>query len=140
MVHSRLVTHSSAFSDAVPNSAWKPLKGPVRDWPLALCDASTITPSTDFEAADTVYEKRGPDENYQIYYRPEHQWFYLSEQDVSEILLFRQYDSDLGAGSGKSHFLSMCAHRNSVNTHHRCSSCCHPKPYTLPTSRTKRKH
>ncbi|PVH80612.1 hypothetical protein DL98DRAFT_588208 [Cadophora sp. DSE1049] len=26
-------------------NVWKPLRGPVRDWPLALCDPKTVTPT-----------------------------------------------------------------------------------------------
>ena len=36
-------------------SVWKPLKGPVQDWPLAMCDPRSIKPETDLEPCDLVY-------------------------------------------------------------------------------------
>jgi hypothetical protein len=32
-------------------------------------------------------------ENSRVYYDPRHEWYYLSGQVDSEILIFRQYDS-----------------------------------------------
>jgi hypothetical protein len=86
----------------LPESVWKPLKGPVRDWPLALCDISSIDPDKDLEMADTVFDigEYEVQENYQMYHRQHHRWFYLSEQKTSEITIFRQYDSKIGHGSG----------------------------------------
>lgn len=83
-------------------SVWKPLKGPVRDWPLALCDISSIDPDKDLEMTDTVFDtgRYIVQENYQMYHRQYHRWFYLSEQETSEITIFRQYDSKIGHGSG----------------------------------------
>jgi hypothetical protein len=63
---------------------------------------STVNPPEDFEAADSV-SRTGVDENYQIYYRANHSWFYLSEQKTSEVLVFRQHDSKFGRGSGVPH-------------------------------------
>jgi len=84
--------------------AWKPLKGPVKDWPLALCDASSVNPLLDFEPADVNVDADGnSEENFQIYYREEYQWFYLSEQTREEVWVFRQHDSRMGYGSGIPH-------------------------------------
>ncbi|KAK7422146.1 hypothetical protein QQZ08_009614 [Neonectria magnoliae] len=75
--------------------AWKPLNGPIKDWPLALCDASTVNVDTDLEKADAV-QPDTIEENYQVYYRPQQRWYYVSEQKNSEVLLFRVFDSVLG--------------------------------------------
>ncbi|KAF2502334.1 hypothetical protein BU16DRAFT_612011 [Lophium mytilinum] len=73
-------------------NVWKPLKGPVKDWPLAMCDPRSIKPETDLEPCDLVY----PDyvvENRQLYYSPRHEWVYLSGQQPSEAWVFLQSDT-----------------------------------------------
>jgi hypothetical protein len=90
------------FLKAVSNiesSIWKPLRGPLNDWPLAVCDASTVNSAGDLEAADILY----PDfvtENYQVYYKPGYKWYYLSNHDISEVIVFKQSDSDASACPG----------------------------------------
>lgn len=74
------------------SSVWKPLHGPVTDWPLALCDASTVNPDIDFVAADIV-NRDGYTENSRIHYSDQYKFYYLSEQKASEALIFRQFDT-----------------------------------------------
>ncbi len=81
-------------------SIWKPLKGPVRDWPLALCDASSVNPEQDLEPADLVYADYVI-ENCQVYRTLAQKWYYLRDQTPSEALVFRQTDSDSAVGAGK---------------------------------------
>ncbi|KAI9656218.1 MAG: hypothetical protein M1821_004881 [Bathelium mastoideum] len=71
---------------------WKPLVGPVKDWPLAMCKPSSVDPEIDFEPCDLVY----PDyvvENRQMYYSPPQTWFYLSNQMPEEAWVFLQSDT-----------------------------------------------
>ncbi|KAI0811536.1 hypothetical protein GGR55DRAFT_105131 [Xylaria sp. FL0064] len=83
--------------------AWRPLLGPLRDYPLAVCDYSTVDPEADYEPCDDVHEIHGTDENYMVYHRSSHQWYVLLDQIVTEVLLFRQYDSTIGRRSGIPH-------------------------------------
>ncbi|KAI3319612.1 hypothetical protein HD806DRAFT_525285 [Xylariaceae sp. AK1471] len=73
-------------------NVWRPLKGPVYDWPLALCDAQTVD-SRDLNEHDHVFME-SVRENIMVHCNPEQRWYYLSGQTTSEILLFRQADSD----------------------------------------------
>ncbi|KAL6715522.1 hypothetical protein ACLMJK_006483 [Lecanora helva] len=71
---------------------WKPITGPVRQWPLALCSAASLCPDRDCEPCDLVY----PDyvvENRQVYYSSELDWLYLSEQMPNEAWMFLQSDT-----------------------------------------------
>lgn len=68
------------------------MKGPVRDWPLALCDAKSVDPLNDLETADVVYQDH-VEENYQAYYNENQKWLYISDQQPSEVLVFRCADS-----------------------------------------------
>ena len=91
-VRSYVPRNTSANCSEFIDSIWKPLKGPLNDWPLTFCDASTVQKHADLEAADLLY----PDlvtENFQIYHRPGHKWYYLSNQLPSELVVFKQADS-----------------------------------------------
>jgi hypothetical protein len=73
---------------------WWPLIGPVRDTPLAVCDARTI------EAADLVRTEQGvKHEVYLLNFNPNHRWFYFPAMTTSEMLLFKCFDSRTGSGA-----------------------------------------
>lgn len=77
-------------------NVWKPLTGPVHDWPLAFCDAQTIE-SKDLEPHDQVFHDVVR-ENVMVYHNTNQEWYYLSGQMPSELLLFRQADSQNNPG------------------------------------------
>jgi hypothetical protein len=70
---------------------WRPIRGPLLDSPLAVCDARTVNPG-ELVASDLVYPNR-VGETYAVKYNPDHQWFYVPEMTVDEILLLKCYDS-----------------------------------------------
>lgn len=83
-------------------NVWKPLKGPIRDWPLALCDPNTIDPDRDLQARDTVR----PDayiETYQIHRTEKHRWCYVRDQMPNEAWVFLQSDSGDNGLTGVPH-------------------------------------
>jgi hypothetical protein len=70
---------------------WRPITSPVRDSPLAVCDARSVAPS-DLIASDLVYrDRRG--ETYNVTYNPEHRWFYVPAMKADEVLLLKCFDS-----------------------------------------------
>ena len=72
-------------------NVWRPIRGPVLDSPLALCDAQTFT-DEDLIASDLVYAHvRG--ETSRVEYKPTHRWYYFSGQQTDEALLIRIHDS-----------------------------------------------
>ncbi|KAF7195963.1 Efflux pump radE [Pseudocercospora fuligena] len=71
---------------------WKPLNGPLRDYPLAYCDASTVDPETDLMITDEVFPKMAS-EIYQVLYNPAHKWYWIPDQTETEIAIFAGYDS-----------------------------------------------
>jgi len=72
-------------------NVWRPIRGPLRDAPLAVCDATTVA-FTDFVPSDLVYRDR-TGEIYRVKYNPAHRWFYAPEMQVDEALLIKCYDS-----------------------------------------------
>ncbi|KAI1114737.1 hypothetical protein F5Y14DRAFT_450816 [Nemania sp. NC0429] len=72
-------------------NAWLPLSGPLQDWPLALCDASTASLG-DFHVHDGVIP-HAIIESYRISHNAKQKWYYLSDQLPSEVLVFNTMDS-----------------------------------------------
>jgi len=70
---------------------WRPIRGPVQDAPLAVCDALSVAPD-DLVASDLVYRDR-IGETYSVTYSPAHRWFYLSAMTPDEALLLKCFDS-----------------------------------------------
>jgi hypothetical protein len=72
-------------------NVWRPIAGPVKSSPLALCDARSL------DRADLVpSELRYPDrtgETYAVAYNPRHRWFYFPEMRTDEALLIKCFDS-----------------------------------------------
>ena len=72
-------------------NVWRPVRGPVQDSPLALCDARSFT-DEDLIASDLVYAHvRG--ETSRVEYNPRHRWYYFSDQQPDEVLFIRVHDS-----------------------------------------------
>jgi hypothetical protein len=70
---------------------WRPIRGPLRDAPLAVCDAGSVAPG-DLVPSDLVYRDR-IGETYAVTYNPSHRWFYVPEMQPNEALLLKCYDS-----------------------------------------------
>ncbi|ORX98665.1 hypothetical protein BCR34DRAFT_640632 [Clohesyomyces aquaticus] len=83
-------------------SVWKPLRGPVNDWPLALCDPRTVNQSEDLVAVDVV-TREGCTENVQVYHSSRHSWYYLSDQFDTVATLFSQVDTAQRGKAGVPH-------------------------------------
>ena len=78
---------------------WRPIRGPVRDAPLALCDATSVA-ADDLIASDLIYPNRSG-ETYSVKFNPDHRWFYFPEMTADEALLLKCYDS---ATDGRARF------------------------------------
>ena len=70
---------------------WRPIRHPVETFPLAICDAQSLT------AKDLVVsERRYPDrigQTYAITYNPAHRWYWFPRMRPDEALVFKVYDS-----------------------------------------------
>ena len=79
---------------------WKPLSGPLSDWPLACCLRQDGLPNVANEALDVVF----PDRVREIalpYYGSGQEWVYLKDQKESEYLLFLQGEISTNITSDK---------------------------------------
>jgi len=79
------------LSRYVQVNLWRPIRGPLRDAPLALCDGSSVLPDTLRNV-----ELRYPDRTGEICYlvhEPGQRWHFASDMAVGEAWLFKNFDS-----------------------------------------------
>ena len=73
-------------------NAWRPIRGPLRTMPLAVCDATSMR-SGDFVACDLIYRDRVGEISY-VAYSDRHRWYYYPDMSRDEVLLLKCFDSD----------------------------------------------
>src|SRR6266481_1156414 len=73
-------------------NVWRPIRGPVQESPLAVCDAQSMV-QNDFVKHVLKYRDRDG-EVYSVAYNPNHRWYYVPNQKKEEVLLLKCYDSD----------------------------------------------
>ncbi|KAI1456284.1 hypothetical protein F4805DRAFT_233817 [Annulohypoxylon moriforme] len=71
---------------------WRPLRGPLNDWPLAICDSRTVNHETDTMPGDIVFTKWAT-ENLQVHHSDKQKWYYLPDQTADEVLIFKSAES-----------------------------------------------
>ncbi|KAF7168581.1 hypothetical protein CNMCM5623_001563 [Aspergillus felis] len=83
---------------------WRPLNGPVQDWPLAMMDCTTLAKASihPTQLYRNRFELRG--ETVSISHRKDQRWYYLDRQKTDEITFIKIWDSKEGVSG------YMCAH------------------------------
>jgi hypothetical protein len=85
-------------------NVWRPTRGPVRESPLAVCDAQTMGPN-DLVAMDLIYPDR-IGEVQSLRFDAGHLWLYFPEMETSEVILLKCFDS---AKDGRARFTAHTA-------------------------------
>lgn len=89
---------------------WRPIGGPVTDWPLALCDVRTIQ-AEDMVHADLI-RPGFVGENILLYFSPHYHFYFMDKQKEDEVGIFKQYDSNTNVAGGNGRpmicFLELC--------------------------------
>ncbi|KAL3952366.1 hypothetical protein ACCO45_012309 [Purpureocillium lilacinum] len=73
-------------------NVWRPLNGPTDDWPLALCDYTTIDTEEDIRLNDSI-RRDLVGESSLLHYNPAHRWYYLPNQGADDLIVFRNSNS-----------------------------------------------
>jgi hypothetical protein len=81
-------------------NVWRPIRGPLFDAPLAVCDAGSLA-DDDLVAQDLIYRDR-TGEIYGLTYNPAHRWYYAPAMHADEALLLKCFDS---ATDGRARFM-----------------------------------
>ena len=81
-------------------NVWRPIRGPLFDAPLAVCDATSLAEG-DLVGQDLIYRDR-KGEIYGLTYNPAHRWYYAPAMQADEALLLKCFDS---ARDGRARFM-----------------------------------
>jgi len=71
---------------------WRPFRHPIETFPLAICDARSVSFS-DFVISERRYPNR-VGQTYAVKYNPAHRWFWFPRQQRNEAIVFKVYDSE----------------------------------------------
>ena len=72
---------------------WRPIRGPLLESPLALCDAQSLE-EENLIASDLKYPDR-IGETYSVTYNPNQRYYYFPKMQADEAVLIRCFDSAL---------------------------------------------
>jgi hypothetical protein len=96
------------FKRFIASSLWRPVSKPPHDWPLAVCDGSSVDPNEGVPNIMVIVDVL-PDPNAipadlpgadkmpaasVFYFNAAHRWWYFPEMTRDEILLVKLHDSD----------------------------------------------
>jgi len=76
---------------------WRPIRGPVVDYPLTVADYRSIKPEVDLQATDLKYPHRDG-ETYSVRFGEHQRWYYVSNQQPGDVLLLKCYESEVVPG------------------------------------------
>ncbi len=94
------------YRRALLTSVWRVFTPPPQDWPLALCDYTSVGPGEGLDNrlyfVDEIpadrYAEMPPDapgtSGFEFHYSPAHQWWYFPGMTRDEVLFFKFNDSD----------------------------------------------
>ncbi|KAF8584679.1 hypothetical protein K439DRAFT_1389312 [Ramaria rubella] len=75
-------------------NVWRPISHPALEFPLAVCDYSTVSFDKDLVRVELKYEDRNR-EVFGVKYNPEHRWKYLRGMSPEEGVLIKCFDSKM---------------------------------------------
>jgi hypothetical protein len=70
---------------------WRPIRNPVESFPLAICDARSVSPDN-FIISERRYPNR-VGQTYAITYNPHNKWFWFPRMRREEAIVFKVFDS-----------------------------------------------
>ena len=73
-------------------NVWRSIAGPVYNYPLALCDATTVR-SADLVSVERRAEERIGELQVALH-EPDQRWYHFPEMQTDEALLFKTFDSE----------------------------------------------
>jgi hypothetical protein len=107
-LYDKTYPNGPAYSRFISFSFWRPYSQPPHDWPLALCDATSVSRS-DGHLNPIVFGNSIPDEATRMApipdedrlpagtvfsFNADHRWYYFPNMSRDEVALFKFYDSD----------------------------------------------
>jgi hypothetical protein len=107
-LYRRAFPDAPGFSRFISCSFWRAFSQPPQDWPLALCDATSVGPGEGIfnpiifgDAIPDEAARQAPLANEDqlpagsvFTFSPSHRWYYYPQMNRDEAVLFKFYDSD----------------------------------------------
>jgi hypothetical protein len=94
------------YRRALITSLWRVFSPPPQDWPLAICDYTSVGSDEGLnnrlyfvdKIPSDLYAEMPPDapgaSGFEFHHNPRHQWWYFPDMTRDEVLLFKLNDSD----------------------------------------------
>ncbi|KAI1120234.1 hypothetical protein F5Y10DRAFT_283456 [Nemania abortiva] len=95
-------------------NVWRPLRGPVQEWPLATMDSRSLTEPNIHPTNIFKYQYELQGQTVSITHSPDQRWYYLDQQQTNEVTFIKIWDNQDDA------IAKLCAH------------CAFPHPETPP--------
>jgi hypothetical protein len=76
-------------------NVWRPIRGPVQDVPLTICEAASTSPADFVEThiehygEEDLSRPRHVGQIFSVRWNPSHRWFYVSDMRADEMLVFK---------------------------------------------------
>lgn len=91
-----------SYSRLMIVQAWRALSSPPQDFPLALCDSTTVL-DTDIIEREYTSDTGASWKQVLLKYNPIQRWYYFPEMTSDEVILWKGFDSDVNSGPGAPH-------------------------------------
>ncbi|HLM18496.1 MAG TPA: CmcJ/NvfI family oxidoreductase [Acidimicrobiia bacterium] len=77
-------------------NVWRAITPPPQDFPLAVCDARSISPTDEVTVTAITAELTGDivHDTMSYVHNPAHRWYYFPEMTIDEVIVFKSGDSD----------------------------------------------
>jgi hypothetical protein len=76
---------------------WRAVSSPPQDFPLAVCDATSVAPGDEVTVTAVTTTRESGDYRHDTtgyLYNPSHRWHYYRDMTSSEVIIFKAHDSD----------------------------------------------
>jgi len=83
---------SANLSDFI--SLWRPINGPIQNWPLAVCDGNTL-PEDNLVLTERIRTRDKAIARF-VVHSPSIKWYYQSGMEDDSLLVLKNYDSQNG--------------------------------------------
>ncbi|EME85067.1 uncharacterized protein MYCFIDRAFT_135396 [Pseudocercospora fijiensis CIRAD86] len=73
-------------------NVWRPLRGPNDDWPLIMCDWTSVDSENDILLNDGL-RRSGVVTNSLLHMNSAHRWYFMKSQGIDDLVVFRNADT-----------------------------------------------
>ena len=77
-------------------NVWRAITPPPQDFPLAVCDAQSVSATDEVTVTAITAELQGDivHDTMSYVHNPAHRWYYFPDMTLDEVIVFKSGDSD----------------------------------------------